>query len=92
MDADVPADDCARNFFPLASTFDTSVCMSREMERNARYGCLAWIRQFVGDTKKKAFRFAPERLVRRGWDSNPRYPGGYNGFRDRPIQPLWHPS
>src|ERR1043165_603337 len=25
---------------------------------------------------------------RRGWDSNPRYPFGYNGFRDRPLQPL----
>src|SRR5262245_28888883 len=29
---------------------------------------------------------------RRGWDSNPRYPCGYNGFRDRPIQPLSHLS
>ena len=33
------------------------------------------------------------RLKRRGWDSNPRYRGyRYNGFRDRPIQPLSHPS
>ena len=29
---------------------------------------------------------------RRGWDSNPRYPLEYNGFRDRPIQPLSHLS
>jgi hypothetical protein len=29
---------------------------------------------------------------RRGRDSNPRYPCGYNGFRDRPVQPLWHLS
>ncbi len=29
---------------------------------------------------------------RRGWDSNPRWPEGHNGFRDRPIQPLWHLS
>ena len=29
---------------------------------------------------------------RRGWDSNPRYPSRYNGFRDRPIQPLSHLS
>ena len=29
---------------------------------------------------------------RRGRDSNPRYPCGHNGFRDRPIQPLSHPS
>ena len=30
---------------------------------------------------------------RRGWDSNPRYRDyRYNGFRDRPIQPLSHPS
>src|SRR2546426_8375369 len=25
---------------------------------------------------------------RTGWDSNPRYPCGYTGFRDRPFQPL----
>ena len=29
---------------------------------------------------------------RRGRDSNPRYPGGYTGFRNRPIRPLWHLS
>jgi hypothetical protein len=29
---------------------------------------------------------------RRGWDSNPRNPCGFNGFRDRPIQPLSHLS
>ena len=29
---------------------------------------------------------------RRGWDSNPRYARAYNGFRDRPVQPLRHPS
>ena len=29
---------------------------------------------------------------RRGWDSNPRYPYGYNGFRDRPDRPLRHLS
>ncbi len=30
---------------------------------------------------------------RRGWDSNPRCTGyAHNGFRDRPIQPLSHPS
>src|SRR6266581_9195211 len=29
---------------------------------------------------------------RRGWDSNPRYPVGHSGFRDRPIQPLSHLS
>ena len=29
---------------------------------------------------------------RRGWDSNPRYSCPYSGFRDRPIQPLWHLS
>src|SRR2546426_748934 len=27
-----------------------------------------------------------------GWDSNPRYPCGYTGFRDRPFQPLTHLS
>lgn len=29
---------------------------------------------------------------RRGWDSNPRYAHTYNGFRDRPVRPLRHPS
>ncbi len=29
---------------------------------------------------------------RRGWDSNPRYAHAYNGFRDRPVRPLRHPS
>jgi hypothetical protein len=30
--------------------------------------------------------------MRRDRDSNPGYPCGYNGFRDRPIRPLWHLS
>ena len=29
---------------------------------------------------------------RRGRDSNPRYGYPHNGFRDRPVQPLWHLS
>lgn len=29
---------------------------------------------------------------RRDRDSNPRYPRRYNGFRIRPIRPLWHLS
>lgn len=32
------------------------------------------------------------RHKRRGWDSNPRAPCDANGFRDRPVQPLRHPS
>jgi hypothetical protein len=31
-------------------------------------------------------------IWRRGRDSNPRYPQGYNGFRDRPDRPLRHLS
>ena len=27
---------------------------------------------------------------RTGWDSNPRYPYGHTGFRDRLFQPLGH--
>ena len=30
--------------------------------------------------------------LRRERDSNPRYSCPYNGFRDRPIRPLWHLS
>src|SRR4030042_5768106 len=29
---------------------------------------------------------------RRGRDSNPGWSYPHNGFRDRPVQPLWHPS
>ena len=31
-------------------------------------------------------------IWRRERDSNSRYDCSHNGFRDRPIQPLWHPS
>jgi hypothetical protein len=31
-------------------------------------------------------------VSRREGDSNPRIPNGINGFRDRPIRPLWHLS
>jgi hypothetical protein len=27
-----------------------------------------------------------------GWDSNPRYAHAHNGFRDRPVRPLRHPT
>ena len=30
--------------------------------------------------------------LRRGWDSNPRKARAFNGFRDRPVQPLRHLS
>jgi hypothetical protein len=36
--------------------------------------------------------FATTFCWRRGRDSNPRYPCGYNGFQDRRIQPLCHLS
>ena len=29
---------------------------------------------------------------RKAWDSNPRKPEDFNGFRGRPIRPLWQPS
>ena len=31
-------------------------------------------------------------IERRGRDSNPRCACAHNGFRDRPIRPLWHLS
>src|SRR4029079_4276299 len=31
-------------------------------------------------------------VERRVWDLNPRWPCDHNGFRDRPIRPLWQPS
>src|SRR5438552_19178276 len=38
------------------------------------------------------YRSLLTRLTRTGWDSNPRYPCGHTGFRDRPFQPLTHLS
>ncbi len=32
------------------------------------------------------------KLWRKGWDSNPRYPCRYAGFQDRCLKPLGHPS
>jgi hypothetical protein len=42
--------------------------------------------------KRKATQGWPYFSLRRERDSNPRYSYPYNGFRDRPIQPLWHLS
>jgi hypothetical protein len=36
--------------------------------------------------------YSSAQLQRRERDSNPRYGDPHNGFRDRPIQPLWHLS
>ena len=45
------------------------------------------------DVQRATDREGAGHLERRGRDSNPRYRGyRYNGFRDRPIQPLSHPS
>ena len=38
------------------------------------------------------WRLSPPTYQRKEWDLNPRSPRGDNGFRDRPIRPLWHPS
>ena len=54
----------------------------------------------LGETKKALIlqglldyiRQLETAIQRRGWDSNPRYAETYNGFRDRPIQPLSHLS
>ena len=53
-----------------------------------------------GLTPASAAVFAPGKTTpwakqgawRREWDSNPRYARAYNGFRDRPVRPLRHPS
>ncbi len=34
----------------------------------------------------------PTHISRREGDSNPRIPYEINGFRDRPVRPLWHLS
>ncbi len=51
---------------------------------------------FYIDTTKRGSVRIPRRIaknnLRREGDSNPRNPYGFNGFRDRPIQPLSHLS
>ena len=37
-------------------------------------------------------QFYPKKILRRERDSNPRTGEPVNGFRDRPIRPLWHLS
>ena len=48
--------------------------------------------KFVATQRENALSGASVRTLRRGRDSNSRCPFGHTGFRDRPIQPLWHPS
>ena len=43
-------------------------------------------------TKTPAVPGFCDEVLRKGRDSNPRYSCPYNGFRDRPIRPLWHLS
>jgi hypothetical protein len=49
-------------------------------------GITRLFREVSGETAKA------EAGWRREWDSNPRYARAYNGFRDRPVRPLRHPS
>ena len=46
----------------------------------------------VSRTGRSAGKIASRRSWRRGWDSNPRSACADNGFRDRPVRPLRHPS
>ena len=50
------------------------------------------IKQTVGRRRGLGIPKNRLRLWRWGWDSNPRYACAYNGFRDRPVQPLRHPT
>ncbi len=55
---------------------------------------LVW---YVSDIKTSLCKFLFYRdlvkcVLRKGRDSNPGYPQGYNGFRDRPDRPLRHLS
>jgi hypothetical protein len=46
----------------------------------------------INNIKTHLFRRVLHSNLRRGWDSNPRWGKPHNGFRDRPIRPLWHLS
>ena len=50
------------------------------------------MRAFKNLQKTKITKQSFAILLRRERDSNPRYSKEYNGFRDRPIRPLWHLS
>ena len=50
------------------------------------------MRAFKNSQKTKITKQSFAILLRRERDSNPRYSKEYNGFRDRPIRPLWHLS
>ena len=75
--------------------------VSSQTQRKERWKNVRTLRTLVISAKRlsprwllwrlRAFRCA-KRLWRRGWDSNPRYPQRHNGFRDRPVRPLRHPS
>src|SRR5688572_19304228 len=47
---------------------------------------------FTNLEQQKIHLYQLVKYWRRGWDSNPRYPCGHNGFRDRPDRPLRHLS
>ena len=48
------------------------------------------IPQWGRSVENKTLNHSVKRFQRGGRDSNPRWTEAHNGFRDRPIQPLWH--
>ena len=50
------------------------------------------MKKVYGAKKKNPTIYSLNPYWRRERDSNPRYSKEYNGFRDRPIRPLWHLS
>ena len=77
---------------PAASGFNLSICYHRTLGR-----ILSRVRSFFSHKAKNLHPFGKQvfcirKKERRDRDSNPGYPYGYNGFRDRPFQPLRHLS
>ena len=82
----------ARRFAP----WEPERSASKRRRRNGLLESLARFSDPSSFSQGENPRFAGLRHSLRSWrrrrDSNPRYPLGYTGFRDRPDQPLQHPS
>ena len=85
---------------PTGLLTDTRSCRRRRAQKwrgivvlvHANCAGFSPILQTVSRWRKLEIPTINLRLWRWGWDSNPRYACAYNGFRDRPVQPLRHPT
>ena len=91
----------------MADALDDGRLVVVEADQHTGYGVNQCINELVNDylielrhqqttrcVAKQRLKSDPQSpiLRRKEWDSNPRRPEDLNGFRGRPIRPLWHPS